>query len=101
MQKHLRGFKYYGLKGKTVKIKMKESREDPDADPWAYQGSMEQRARVAAETPYYLTLEILPHFNPAGFGESAPYPTTIHKHDILTGRMILRTLGGVQIKAEG
>lgn len=77
-------FKHYGLEGQTIRVKRKSG--ESDAYPWGY---AEQSLRVNKETPYFLSCTVLPHKHPHGFGMSTPYSTTISKHEIQTGEMII------------
>ena len=81
-------FKHYGLTGQTVKVEIKSGKSP--AHPWGY---AEQDMKIIMETPYFLTALVLPHRNPEGFGLSHLYVTTLHKHDIQIGEIILN--GGI------
>lgn len=61
--------KNYGLTGQTVTVKRKSGE--------------------SAEYPSFLVGTVLPHRHPEGFKESYPYTTTINKHDIQIGEMIV------------
>ena len=77
-------FKHYGLEGQTISVKRKAG--ESDAYPWGY---AEQEMKVEKETPYFLSCTVLPHRNPHKFKTSRPYRTTLHKHDIQAGNIII------------
>ena len=76
--------KEYGLTGQTVKVKLKAGTSD--RYPW---NGMEVPVKIVSEYPCFLLGLVLPHRNPKGWGMSAPYQITIHKHDIFIGEMII------------
>ena len=76
--------KLYGLSGQTITIKKKT--KNTDVYPWSY---AQQKAKVIAEYPLFLVIEILPHKHPLGFGLSFPYRCTICKHDVQIGEFII------------
>ncbi|MDD2979167.1 MAG: hypothetical protein PHN80_04270 [Hespellia sp.] len=76
--------KDYGLTGQTVTVKRKSG--ESAAYPWGY---AEQQIAITAEYPNFLVGTLLPHRHPDGFKESYPYTTTINKHDIQIGEMIV------------
>ena len=93
-------YKTYGLEGRTVTIKPKVLMDESSllsssvVEPWRY---AEQKAVVVQETPYFLTVEIQKHRAPHSWGDSTPYKTAIHKHDIYAGNIIMKTLDGERV----
>lgn len=96
-----KGYKDYGLRGKTIIVSKKKKKEPSfnetadSSDPWSYGP---QEAKVIAETPYFIVVTILPHYNPHGLGLSSPYSTSLHKHDIMTGDAIIKRTDGTTIR---
>ncbi|MCC8067007.1 MAG: hypothetical protein LIO94_07895 [Clostridiales bacterium] len=95
-----KGYKHYGLTGQNIRIRMVHpSVADLDAaigcvNPWAYG---EQVVKVIHESEYCLTVRFPEHYNPRGWGLSKPYNTSIHKHDLRTGEVIMKTMSGKRI----
>lgn len=77
-------YKTYGLTGETVMVRFKGG--DSDVYPWQ---NREVPVLVVNEYETFLTVTVLPHRAPKGYGLSKPYPRTIHKHDILIGELII------------
>lgn len=94
-------YKPYGLVGRTINVRTNKLMApsmllDPSViDPWRWG---EQKAYVEYESPYFITVTILLHKAPHSWGKSTPYRTTIHKHDISRGEVILKDLDGNVIK---
>ena len=72
--------RHFGLTGEVVRLEMM------DRD-W---GIQEVPVKLLAEYPTYLLGEVIPHYNPAGSGESHPYKITISKYDLFTGEAVMR-----------
>ena len=68
--------------------------EDLEAYPWAICDKV--LGRVIFDHPRYVTVEILPHYNPdGGYGLSIPYRTAIHKNDIYNQRFKVKHIDDV------
>lgn len=75
---------FYGLTGKTVKVKHKHGHTD--AYPWY---NIAVPVLIIEEHPRFLVGTVMPHFAPGGFGKSLPYNVTLDKHDISVGVIII------------
>ena len=76
--------KHYGLAGQTVMVKEKSKAGSPY--PW---NGHEVPVQITAEYPSYLLGTVMPHRNQKGLSASRPYPVTIDKFDIHSGKLII------------
>ena len=74
----------HGTVGKTVTLRARQ--RNTQTDPWS---GGERQARIVAEYPRFLVVEILPHKQPNGRRFSELYTTTIHKGDLTTGEITI------------
>ena len=82
----MKGFKYYGFKPGT-ELKARSRSAIGETFPWEGQ---EVPIRIEKEYPCFISATVLPHFHKGGaLGISIPYPVSIHKHDIMTGEILL------------